>query len=124
MENVLAKFNCSGRTTRMIEYAAEHHPAERVLLMFAEFDHANSAFENAIRFFKQKIEKVVFKDKSFHLKNDSVLCFRSVKDQRWEHKAERYEGYPSTTPIYIDHHYYEIEFRDILEKYHRWDAND
>ena len=116
----LIQFHHTGRTSRMIEHAIQHYPGKRVLLFFGDPKIAQYAMRMVIR--KQQVVKVCRNDRSLELVTGANLVFKSVDDIRFCWESRRYEGYPASTPIYLDPSAWERRYMEVLQGYHQWYA--
>ena len=117
----LIQFRQTGRTSRMIEHAIQNHPGERVLLFFGNPQEVEHALRMTIDRRKQQVSKVCRNDRSLELVTGANLVFKRVDDTRFCWESRRYEGYPASTPIYLDHSVWE-RYMEALQGYHQWDV--
>jgi len=118
----LIQFRQTKRTSRMIEHAIQNHPGERVLLFFGTVGESEHAARMVIDRRRQQVAKVCRSDRSLELVTGANLVFKPVDDDRFHWKSQRYEGYPASTPIYLDHSAWERRYTEVLQGYHQWDC--
>jgi len=118
----LIQFRHTRRTSRMIEHAIQNHPYERVLLFFGHIREAEHAARMVIDHRRKQILKVCRNDRSVELVNGTNLVFKHVDDIRFHWGSKRYEGYPASTPIYLDHTAWERKYSEVLQGFHEWDC--
>ena len=124
MSNVndnLIQFRQTGRTSRMIGHAIQNHPGERVLLFFGNTQIAQYVMRMVIGYRRGQITKVCHNDQSLQLVTGANLVFKNVYDKRFHWESRRYEGYPPSTPIYLDPSAWERRYMEALQGYHQWD---
>ena len=130
MSNVndnLIQFCQTGRTSRMIRHAIKSHPGERVLLFFGSLKIAEYAMQmviarKVIGYRREQVTKICRPDRSLELVTGANLVFKSVDDIRFCWESRRYEGYPASTPIYLDPSAWERRYMEVLQGYHQWDV--